>query len=205
MTLTRTRADQLISAFPGKRILVLGDMMLDEFIWGRVRRISPEAPVPVVEVARDTYNLGGAGNVAANISALDANPFPVGLVGSDYAAQRLADLLRKSGVEPSGLVSEAGRATTVKTRIVAHNQQIVRADRENKTPLTEERNNALLAAFVLGSRRFRLLQRRCEQAVVVAGVAGRSACRNSRAARSQSSSCGLLPSDHAHHAEPSGG
>jgi len=148
MTLTRTRADQLISSFPGKRILVLGDMMLDEFIWGKVRRISPEAPVPVVEVARDTYHLGGAGNVAANISALDANPFPVGLVGSDYAAQRLADLLRKSGVEPSGLVSETGRATTVKTRIVAHNQQIVRADRENKTPLTEERNNALLAAFL---------------------------------------------------------
>jgi D-glycero-beta-D-manno-heptose-7-phosphate kinase len=148
MTLTRRRADQLISSFPGKRILVLGDMMLDEFIWGKVRRISPEAPVPVVEVARDTYNLGGAGNVAANLSALDANPLPVGLVGGDYAAQRLADLLRKSGVEPSGLVSEAGRATTVKTRIVAHNQQIVRADRENKTPLTEEGNSALLAAFM---------------------------------------------------------
>jgi len=148
MTLTRNRADQLISFFSGKRILVLGDMMLDEFIWGKVRRISPEAPVPVVEVSRESYHLGGAGNVAANLSALGASPVPVGLVGDDYAAARLSKLLGDQGIEPSGLVSEAGRPTTVKTRIVAHNQQIVRADRENKTPLSEERNTALLAAFV---------------------------------------------------------
>ena len=148
MTLTRNRADQLISSFAGKRILVLGDIMLDEFIWGKVRRISPEAPVPVVEVARESYHLGGAGNVAANISALGATPIPVGLVGDDYAAARLSKLLTDQGIEPSGLVSESGRPTTVKTRIVAHNQQIVRADRENKTPLTDERNRELLDAFV---------------------------------------------------------
>jgi|SRR5688572_3213847 len=148
MTLTRSRADQLISSFVGKRILVLGDMMLDEFIWGKVLRISPEAPVPVVEVARETYHLGGAGNVAANISALGANPVPIGLVGDDPAAQRLSGLFVDHGIEPSGLVSESGRPTTVKTRIVAHNQQIVRADRENRSPLSEERNKGLLAAFL---------------------------------------------------------
>src|SRR5262245_7079736 len=148
MTLTRNRADQLISSFAGKRILVLGDMMLDEFIWGKVRRISPEAPVPVVEVARESYHLGGAGNVAANISALGAAPVPSGLVGDDFAAARLSKLFSDQGIEPSGLVSESGRQTTVKTRIVAHNQQIVRADRENKTPLTDERNRALFDAFV---------------------------------------------------------
>src|SRR5688572_13096754 len=148
MTLTRSRADQLISSFVGKRILVLGDMMLDEFIWGKVLRISPEAPVPVVEVARETYHLGGAGNVAANISALGANPVPIGLVGDDPAAQRLSGLFVDLGIEPSGLVSESGRPTTVKTRIVAHNQQIVRADRENRSPLSEERNKGLLAAFL---------------------------------------------------------
>jgi D-beta-D-heptose 7-phosphate kinase/D-beta-D-heptose 1-phosphate adenosyltransferase len=148
MTLTRSRADQLISSFTGKRILVLGDMMLDEFIWGKVRRVSPEAPVPVVEVARESYHLGGAGNVAANIRALGANPVPIGLVGDDHSAQRLSALLQEHGIEPSGLVTEPGRPTTVKTRIVAHNQQIVRADRENRTPLTAERNSALLAAFV---------------------------------------------------------
>jgi D-beta-D-heptose 7-phosphate kinase/D-beta-D-heptose 1-phosphate adenosyltransferase len=148
MTLTRNRADQLISSFAGKRILVLGDMMLDEFIWGKVRRISPEAPVPVVEVARETYHLGGAGNVAANISALGAKPVPVGLVGDDTAAQRLSKLFADQGIETSGLVAEPGRPTTVKTRIVAHHQQIVRADRENRSPLSEERNNSLLAAFL---------------------------------------------------------
>ena len=148
MTLTRNRADQLISAFAGRRILVLGDMMLDEFIWGKVRRISPEASVPVVEVSRESYHLGGAGNVAANISALGAAPVPIGLVGDDYSAARLSKLFTDQGVEPSGLVSESGRPTTVKTRIVAHNQQIVRADRESKTPLTDERNRALLDAFL---------------------------------------------------------
>ena len=148
MTLTRNRADQLISSFVGRPILILGDIMLDEFIWGKVRRISPEAPVPVVEVARESYHLGGAGNVAANISAMGANPIPIGLVGDDYAAARLSKLLTDRGIEPSGLVSESGRPTTVKTRIVAHNQQIVRADRENKSPLTDEKNSALLDAFV---------------------------------------------------------
>jgi rfaE bifunctional protein kinase chain/domain len=148
MTLTRARADQVIASFAGKRILVLGDIMLDEFIWGRVRRISPEAPVPVVEVTRESYQLGGAGNVVANISALGAIPIPVGLVGDDYAARRLSELLEKQGIEASGLVTAPGRATTMKTRIVAQNQQIVRADRENKTPLTDERNGALLDAFL---------------------------------------------------------
>jgi D-beta-D-heptose 7-phosphate kinase/D-beta-D-heptose 1-phosphate adenosyltransferase len=102
----------------------------------------------VVEVVRETYHLGGAGNVAANINALGAKPVPVGLVGDDYAAQRLSRLFADEGIETSGLVSESGRPTTVKTRIVAHHQQIVRADRENRSPLTEERNNSLLAAFL---------------------------------------------------------
>src|SRR5688572_7624127 len=103
MTLTRKRADQLISGFAGKRILVLGDVMLDQFIWGKVRRISPEAPVPVVEVSNESYHLGGAGNVAANISALGGVPVPIGLIGDDFAGSRLAELLKTTGVEGSGL------------------------------------------------------------------------------------------------------
>lgn len=148
MTLTRQRADQLISGFAGKRILVLGDIMLDQFIWGKVRRISPEAPVPVVEVSSESYHLGGAGNVAANISALGGVPVPIGLIGDDFAGGRLAELLQTRGVEGSGLLVAAGRPTTLKTRIVAHSQQIVRADRENKTPLPAENNAALAAAFL---------------------------------------------------------
>src|SRR6185436_14250493 len=148
MTLTRTRADQLISAFNGKRVLVLGDMMLDQFIWGKVRRISPEAPVPVVEVTRESYHLGGAGNVAANIRALGGDPVPVGLIGDDFTAEKLTELLKKDGIESSGLLAAAGRPTTLKTRIVAHSQQIVRADRENKSPLAAENNTALAALFL---------------------------------------------------------
>jgi len=147
MTLTRTRAAQLISAFAGKRVLVLGDVMLDQFIWGKVRRISPEAPVPVVEVANETYHLGGAGNVAANIRALGGIPVPVGLIGEDFAADRLTDLLKTNGIEASGLLATPGRPTTIKTRIVAHGQQIVRADRESKAPLSSESNSALAAIF----------------------------------------------------------
>src|SRR5436190_12129836 len=134
MTLTRTRADALISAFAGKHILVLGDVMLDQFIWGKVRRISPEAPVPVVEVASESYHLGGAGNVAANIRALGGIPIPVGIIGEDSAAGRLTDILKTNGIDASGLLADSGRPTTVKTRIVAHSQQIVRADRESKAP-----------------------------------------------------------------------
>lgn len=147
MILTHKRADTLISTFPGKRILVLGDMMLDEFIWGKVRRISPEAPVPVVEVARESYHLGGAGNVAANLSALDAMPIPVGLIGKDSAAERLMKLLLDQRIESSGLVVDEGRPTTLKTRIIAHSQQIVRADRESKAALTDEQNARLLESF----------------------------------------------------------
>lgn len=147
MTLTRQRAAKLISGFAGKRILVLGDVMLDQFIWGKVRRISPEAPVPVVEVASESYHLGGAGNVAANISALGGVPVPIGLIGHDVAAEHLIDLLKTRGIEAAGLFAVSDRPTTMKTRIVAHGQQIVRADRESKAPLTADTNSTLAAAF----------------------------------------------------------
>lgn len=147
MTLSRTRADQLISGFAGKRVVVLGDVMLDQFIWGNVRRISPEAPVPVVEVANETSHLGGAGNVAANIRALGGVPVPIGIIGDDSAAGQLAGILKSNGIEASGLLTAPGRPTTVKTRIIAHSQQIVRADRESKAPITAENNAALAAEF----------------------------------------------------------
>src|SRR5215210_2773768 len=124
--LTRERAKKLTSEFEGKRIVVLGDMMLDEFIWGRVRRISPEAPVPVVEVERQTLALGGAGNVVSNLVALGARPAPLGVVGDDRDAERLRSAFQSLGVGTDGLVIDAARPTTLKTRIIAHNQQVVR-------------------------------------------------------------------------------
>src|SRR5215467_5400750 len=121
--MNRNRIENILDTFPRKTILVVGDIMLDEFIWGKVRRISPEAPVPVVEVIDETYRLGGAGNVAANIQSLDGMAIPIGVVGRDAASDRIGELLQKAGVETYGLV-RADRPTTVKTRIVAHSQQV---------------------------------------------------------------------------------
>jgi D-beta-D-heptose 7-phosphate kinase/D-beta-D-heptose 1-phosphate adenosyltransferase len=144
--LTRDRVKTLLSGFTGKRILVLGDVMLDEFIWGSVRRISPEAPVPVVEVSGESYVLGGAGNVAANIRALGGIPILAGIVGKDPAADRVRQLMSELGMEGSALLTD-DRPTTVKRRVIAHNQQIVRTDRESREPLTHDRNLAVGAAF----------------------------------------------------------
>jgi D-beta-D-heptose 7-phosphate kinase/D-beta-D-heptose 1-phosphate adenosyltransferase len=124
-----------VERFAGRRILVLGDLMLGRYLWGRVDRISPEAPVPVVEVERESLTLGGAGNVAANLQALGAQPLLVGVVGEDDDGARLMEALDARGVATAGIVRDRSRTTTVKTRIVAHAQQVVRADREVRTDL----------------------------------------------------------------------
>ncbi|HYL99377.1 MAG TPA: PfkB family carbohydrate kinase, partial [Blastocatellia bacterium] len=125
----------------------MGDLMLDEFIWGRVRRISPEAPVPVVEVERQTLALGGAGNVASNLSSLGALPVVIGVVGNDDDARRLAVALKTAGLSPESLIVDESRPTTLKTRIIAHNQQVVRADRENRHPISVEIQERVITAF----------------------------------------------------------
>src|SRR5205085_12673814 len=104
-------------------------------IWGRVRRISQEEPVPVVKVERQTLGLGGAGNVAAKLFALGARPVPLGVVGSDANAERMRDAFREIGVASDHLIVDEARATTSKTRILAHNQQLVRAGREIRAPI----------------------------------------------------------------------
>jgi len=128
------RLTQLVAAFPRARVLVVGDLMLDRFIWGDVRRISPEAPVPVVQVTRESMHPGGAGNVVANLAALGAPARIVGWVGRDATGSAIRRLLEDLGADASGvLVSEA--ATSIeKTRIIAHHQQVVRLDRESYRP-----------------------------------------------------------------------
>ncbi len=142
--LTRVRAERLLRRMRGSRVLVLGDLMLDEFIWGKVGRVSPEAPVPVVEVTGQSFHLGGAGNVAANLRSLGGEAVLVGVVGKDAAGERVTEALLQSGVTPALAVSEGARPTTVKTRIVAHHQQIVRADREVVDDLSGALEDALL-------------------------------------------------------------
>jgi rfaE bifunctional protein kinase chain/domain len=127
---------ELIHRFAGKRMLVIGDLMLDEFIWGRVSRISPEAPVPVVNVTGESDYPGGAANVARNLREFTTETFVMGLVGADPQGQTLVGLLETAGIGTSGVLQDAGAATTVKTRVIARNQQVVRVDRERKTTLS---------------------------------------------------------------------
>jgi D-beta-D-heptose 7-phosphate kinase/D-beta-D-heptose 1-phosphate adenosyltransferase len=121
---------RLVGRFPRVRALVVGDLMLDQFIWGRVQRISPEAPVPVVEVHDEDVRPGGAGNVVSNIAALGGRAVACGIVGHDTAGARLRRALRALGAATDGLVVSRGGETIQKTRIIAHHQQVVRLDRE---------------------------------------------------------------------------
>lgn len=120
-----------------RRVVVLGDVMLDEFVWGDVTRISPEAPVPVVDIRRESVHLGGAANVLSNLTALGAKACVVGVVGADAAGERLRTGLRDASALQSDdhLITDERRPSTVKTRIIAHSQLVVRADRELRTPI----------------------------------------------------------------------
>jgi D-beta-D-heptose 7-phosphate kinase/D-beta-D-heptose 1-phosphate adenosyltransferase len=134
-----------LAAVPGKAVLIVGDVMLDEYIWGEVRRISPEAPVPVVEMRRRTFVLGGAGNSAANVVSLGGMAYLGGVVGRDQPAEQLREVLGQNGVPTEGLLTLEGRRTTTKTRIIAHSQQVVRVDSELLAPLSVAEEDQLLA------------------------------------------------------------
>ncbi len=127
---------QLFSKFKNTGILVIGDLMVDRYIWGKVRRISPEAPVPVVEVTSEDLLLGGAANVAHNILSLGGRVYVAGTVGTDYMGKVLIDRFRESGIGTDGIVIDKDRPTTVKTRVIAHSQQVVRFDKEMKSDIS---------------------------------------------------------------------
>jgi D-glycero-beta-D-manno-heptose-7-phosphate kinase len=124
------RFDQIAAEFPKRRLLVIGDVMLDGYVWGRVSRISPEAPVPVVEVLRESFFPGGAANVARNVRECGAEVYVMGLVGKDSSAERLRSILAAGGIRLETLAVESGFQTIVKTRIIARQQQLVRVDHE---------------------------------------------------------------------------
>jgi len=146
-TIPLRRVRALLDRIRRLRVLVIGDVMLDQFIWGRVSRISPEAPVPVIDFDRESFMPGGAANVARNLAALKASTALFGVVGRDGAARQLRELLAGQGVACAGLLPVSARMTTRKVRIIAQRQQVVRVDRESRGDLDGPALRRLLAAI----------------------------------------------------------
>ena len=125
-----SRLEQILDRAPSMRIMVIGDLMLDEFVWGKVGRISPEAPVPVVEVTGESFYPGGAANVARNLRGFVKGVSVIGMLGKDRSGQQLRELLTAQNIDTSDAVEDETFSTIVKTRIIALHQQVVRVDRE---------------------------------------------------------------------------
>jgi rfaE bifunctional protein kinase chain/domain len=128
----------------GKKISIIGDLMLDRYIWGKVSRISPEAPVPIVDIESEQVRLGGAANVAQNIKSLGGEPYLFGVTGDDNSGKVLTDMLRDKSFPTDGIITDPSRPTTVKTRVIAHDQHVVRIDREDKKDISADIENRLL-------------------------------------------------------------
>src|SRR5580700_5997379 len=144
MIFDQARLRALVKQLPGRKVLVIGDLMADHYIWGKVSRISPEAPIPVVHVQEETWRLGGAANVAANLAALGGQVRLVGVVGKDAMASRLKSMLEERGINTSAIVEDESRPTIQKTRVIAQHQQVVRVDREKHAWLDAKIREALI-------------------------------------------------------------
>jgi rfaE bifunctional protein kinase chain/domain len=142
--LSKKRALEIISNFSQSGVLVVGDVMVDHFIWGKVSRISPEAPVPVVDVQKDSILLGGCANVLNSIYAMGGKVYVTGVIGADSIGHGLVSDLRSRKIDTAGIVVEKGRPTTLKTRIVAHGQQVVRFDKESRKPIPKASTQKIL-------------------------------------------------------------
>jgi rfaE bifunctional protein kinase chain/domain len=147
MTIENRRLKQYAKAIRGRRIGVVGDLMLDRYLWGSASRLSPEAPVPVVDFVNESEVLGGAGNVAANLAVLGAEVLPFGVAGEDAEGSAIRSCLAAVGMSTKGVLGDRSRVTTVKTRIVARHQQIVRVDRERREPLGRALEDRLIRAI----------------------------------------------------------
>ncbi|MEY2761250.1 MAG: hypothetical protein RLZZ96_1150 [Bacteroidota bacterium] len=135
----------LIEKFSSLRVLVIGDLMVDAYTWGKVNRISPEAPVPVVNVVKRESRLGGAGNVVLNIASLGAKPYVCSVIGDDSTGIILQGILQEAGLATAGIIIEKDRPTTVKERVIAGSQQLIRVDSETEAPISSASSSALLA------------------------------------------------------------
>jgi len=146
MTNIIEKGDEFVSKLKGHKVLVVGDLMIDEYIWGGVNRVSPEAPVPIVGVTNETLRLGGAANVANNILSLGGQVEVCGVLGDDQMGRWLKSDLKSKNLGVRGIVTSSGRPTTVKTRVIAHDQQVVRVDKEVTTPLDRDDEEVILGS-----------------------------------------------------------
>ncbi len=135
---TPERLDEVLQKARGKKIMVVGDMMVDRYLWGTVSRLSPEAPVPIINIEDEDIRFGGAANVANNIISLGAEPIVVGVIGQDFWGLRFKSMLEERNLISEGLIIEPQRPTTIKTRIIGNNQHIARVDREKTYPIQPE-------------------------------------------------------------------
>jgi D-beta-D-heptose 7-phosphate kinase / D-beta-D-heptose 1-phosphate adenosyltransferase len=147
MTADKKKLARTVNAMRGRRIAVVGDWMLDRYTWGATARLSPEAPVPIVDFASQSECLGGAGNVAANLAALGAHVTPFGVIGKDADGAAVARCAAAAGMRPAGILTDSSRITTTKTRIIARHQQIVRVDHERREPLSKNLEEKLIRAI----------------------------------------------------------
>ncbi len=138
------RFEDIVRGFSGKRVAVIGDLMIDRYLWGSVRRISPEAPVPIVDIESETIALGGAANVGNNLFYLDVVPLMMGVVGTDTIGSVLIEILTNNQMPTDGVIKDPSRQTSEKTRVIAHDQHVVRADRESRYDIDENVQKKLL-------------------------------------------------------------
>lgn len=143
---TEQRLNEVLKNFAGKRIAVVGDLMVDSYYWGTVSRVSPEAPVPVVDVVSESVRLGGAANVANNIQTLGGVPVLIGLIGDDHPGEMFLNILKEQNLAAEGIIKDTARPTTIKTRVIAHNQHVVRIDNESKIDCPEHLRHLIVDA-----------------------------------------------------------
>lgn len=141
------RASEIINKAKGQQVAIIGDVMLDRYFWGNVSRVSPEAPVPVIDITDETYHLGGAANVAKNLNSLGVEPLLCGMVGNDNSGRKFINLAEKAGIECTGLYLDDSRPTTVKTRIIGNNQHIARVDREVRDHISEKGRDHIISTL----------------------------------------------------------
>jgi len=145
LKISKKRVEEIFNYSMSKKIAVIGDVMLDRFFWGKVSRISPEAPVPVIDIEKESFHLGGAANVANNLHSLGVEPILCGIVGDDNTGNIFKSIAQSKGINIDGIYVDKTRPTTVKTRIIGNNQHIARLDREVRTPAGSKVNDLILS------------------------------------------------------------